>query len=112
MSLTLRRITFFVENLPAATSYYSDALGMKGTDIRNGWSAYKVSGKFEIAFHKGKGKKPRLEFITTDDLATVRKRMNNDGAKLRPIEKVSENIFRCRGKDPERNSIEIYQSYK
>jgi hypothetical protein len=62
MSLTLRRITFFVENLPAATSYYSDALKMKGTDIRNGWSAYKVAGKFEIAFHKGKGKKatPRI----------------------------------------------------
>jgi len=108
MSLTLKRITFFVENLPAATSYYSDALGMKGSDIRSGWSAYKVTGKFEIAFHKGKGKKPRLEFVTTGDLATVRERMNKDGAKLRPIEEVSENIFRCRGKDPERNSIEIY----
>gem|GEM_PF-6579744 len=29
MSLTLKRITFFVVDLPAATSYYSDALGMK-----------------------------------------------------------------------------------
>jgi len=108
MSLTLKRITFFVENLPAATSYYSDALGMKGNDIRSGWSAYKVSGQFEIAFHRGKGKKPRLEFFTTDDLATVRERMNNDGAKLRPIEKLSEHVFRCRGKDPDRNSIEIF----
>ena len=108
MSLTLRRITFFVENLPAATSYYSDALGMKGNDIRSGWSAYKVNGKFEIAFHKGKGKKPRLEFFTTEDLATVRTRLNSDGAKLRPIEKLSETVFRCRGKDPDRNSIEIF----
>jgi len=108
MSLSLKRITFFVENLPAATSYYSDALGMKGSDIRTGWSAYKASGKFEIAFHKGKGKKPRLEFFTTDDLATVRERMNKDGAKLRPIEILSESVHRCRGKDPERNSIEIF----
>jgi len=108
MKLSLKRITFFVEDLPAATSYYSDSLGMKGSDIRSGWSAYKVSGKFEIAFHKGKGKKPRMEFVTTDDLATVRDKMNSNGAKLGPIEKLSESVFRCRGKDPDRNSIEIF----
>ena len=110
MSLTLKRITFFVVDLPASTSYYSDALGMKGADIRSGWSAYKVSGKFQIAFHKGKGKKPRFEFVTNEDLATVRERMNNEGAKLGPITEVSESVFRCRGKDPEKYSIEIYQS--
>jgi len=108
MSLTLKRITFFVENLPATTSYYSDALGMKGADIRDGWSAYKVGGKFEIAFHRGKGRKPRFEYVTNDDLATVREKLNNNGAKLGPIQEMSENTFRCRGKDPEKNSIEVY----
>lgn len=110
MSLTLKRITFFVENLPASTSYFSDALGMKGADIRTGWSAYKVSGKFEIAFHKGKGRKPRFEFITSEDFSKVRERMNIEGAKLGPITEVSETVFKCRGKDPEKNTIEIYQS--
>ena len=110
MSLTLIRITFFVENLPASTSYFSDALGMKGADIRTGWSAYKVSGKFEIAFHKGKGRKPRFEFITNEDLTAVRERMNNEGAKLGPVTEVSEGVFKCRGKDPEKNTIEIFQT--
>lgn len=108
MSLTLRRITFFVENLPASTSYYSDAIGMMGADIRDGWSAYKVSGKFEIAFHRGKGRKPRFEFLTDEDLATVRERMNSSGAKLGPITEVSTDIYKCRGKDPEKNTIEIF----
>ena len=39
MSLTLKRITFFVVELPASTFYYSDALGIKGADIRAEWSA-------------------------------------------------------------------------
>jgi len=112
MSLTLRRITFFVVDLPASTSYFSDALGMKGADIRAGWSAYKVSGKFQIAFHKGKGKKPRFEFVTNEDLEKVRERLNNEGAKLGPVTEISESVFRCRGKDPEKYSIEIYQSSK
>jgi len=71
-----------------------NALGMKGTDIRDGWSANKASGKFEIAVHRGKGRKPRLQFITNEDLATVRERMNNAGAKLGPITEVSDNVFK------------------
>ena len=110
MSLTLKRITFFVNDLPASTSYFSDALGMRGSDIRNGWSAYKVSGKFEIAFHKGKGRKPRFEFVTNESLAIVREKMNKAGAKLEPVKKVSENVSKCRGKDPEKNTIEIYST--
>jgi len=111
MGVKLKRITFFVENLPASTSYFSDTLGMKGADIRNGWSAYKVSGKFEIAFHRGKGRKPRFEFTTDEDLAIVRERMNNAGAKLGPITDVSDNIRKCRGKDPEKNTIEIFAEF-
>jgi len=108
MSLTLKRITFFVEDLPASTSYYSDALGMNGVDVRSGWSAYKVSGKFEIAFHRGKGRKPRFEFITDEDLSEVRESMKNAGAKMGPVTAVSDNVFKIRGKDPEKNMIEIY----
>jgi len=108
MSITLKRITFFVEDLPAATSYYSDALGMTGADIRNGWSAYKVAGKFEIAFHRGKGRKPRLEFTTSEDLATVRDRMKLAGAKMGPVTEVSESVYKIRGKDPQNNMIEIF----
>lgn len=80
---------------------------MKGADIRTGWSSYKVSGKFEIAFHRGKGRKPRFQFVTNEDLAAVRDRMNEAGAKLGPIEKVSKGVFKCRGKDPEKNMIEV-----
>jgi len=110
MSLTLRRITFFVEDLPASTSYFSNAVGMKGADIRSGWSAYKVSGKFEIAFHRGKGRKPRFEFITDEDLSIVRARMKSEGASMGPVTEVSDNEFKIRGKDPEKNMIEIYST--
>jgi len=110
MNVTLKRITFFVENLPAETAYFSDALGLKGSDIRDGWSAYKVSGKFEIAFHIGKGRKPRVEFIAKGDLAAIRDKMNKEGAKLGPVKELSANLFKCRGKDPEKNMIEIYSS--
>jgi len=108
MSLKLRRITFFVEDLPAATTYYGDTLGMAPADVRKGWSAYKVSKSFEIAFHRGKGKYPRLQFVTTKDLGSVREKMNQNGAKLGPIKDFSDSVMRCSGKDKDRNTIEIF----
>jgi hypothetical protein len=36
--------------------------------------------------------------------------MNNEGAKLGPVTEVSEGVFKCRGKDPEKNTIEIFQT--
>lgn len=53
MKLRLRRITFFVEDLDAATHYYGTTPGLTCSH-REGWSAFDVAGGFEVAFHKGK----------------------------------------------------------
>jgi len=34
--------------------------------------------------------------------------MNNEGAKLGPIKVVSDTVSMCKGKDPEKNTIEIF----
>jgi len=56
----VHRLTFFVDDLDAATGYYRDVLGLPVADVREGWSAFAASKDTEIAFHKGKGHRPRI----------------------------------------------------
>ena len=110
MSLKLRYITFFVTDLEKETSYYSDVLNLKAVDIRSGWSEYKISKDFNIAFHKGKGKRPRLTFTTSEDIAQVRDDLNKKGARLGPLKDHGNGTMSCKGKDKEGLTIEIFNS--
>ena len=107
MNLKLRTITFFVEDMPKATDFYSNVLNLTPDDIRPGWSSYKVDRDFRIAFHRGKGRKPRLTFTTSGDLATVRESLNGEGARLGPVKDLGDGVLRCAGKDKDGNTIEI-----
>ena len=110
MSLKLRYITFFVTDLDKETNFYSDILNLKAADIRPGWSQYKVSKDFSIAFHKGKGKRPRLTFTTSGDIAQVREELIKKGARLSPLKEHGDGILSCKGKDKEGLTIEIFNS--
>ena len=108
MSLKLRYITFFVTDLDKETSFYSEVLKLKAADIRTGWSEYKVSKDFNIAFHKGKGKRPRLTFSTSGDLTKVREDLIKKGARLSPLKDHGNGTLSCKGKDKEGLTIEIF----
>ena len=108
MSLKLRYITFFVTDLDKETSFYSEVLNLKAADIRTGWSEYKVSKDFNIAFHKGKGKRPRLTFSTSGDLTKVREDLIKKGARLSPLKDHGNGTLSCKGKDKEGLTIEIF----
>ncbi len=107
MSLTLRAITFFVEDMEKATSFYSDVLRLTPADIRKGWSAYNVSKDFNIAFHKGKLRHPRLSFTTNGDISSVRDELNARGAKLGPLKEIPGGFKNCKGRDKDGLMIEI-----
>ena len=103
--LQLRRITFFVEDLDAATRYYGGTLGIDGSQ-RDGWSAFPAAGGIEVAFHRGRGRRPRLEYVTADDLDETRRVLNEAGARLGPIKEVAGRRL-CSGKDPDGNTVQI-----
>lgn len=109
MKLKLERITFFVEDVEKATRVYKDLLGMTPADIRRGWSAFRVSSNFEIAFHHGKGRKPRLGFTTSQNLAMAREQLNKGGARLGPLKKLIGKSI-CMGKDADGNIIQLSNS--
>jgi len=106
MALKLRYITFFVEDMDKATTFYSDILNLKGVDIRSGWSEYKVSKDFTIAFHKGRGRNPRLTF-STSDIETERDKLIEKGARLSPLKEHRNGGISCKGKDKDGLTIEI-----
>lgn len=110
MSLKLRYITFFVTDLDKETRFYSEVLNLKAADIRSGWSEYKVSKDFNIAFHKGKGKRPRLTFSTSGDLTKVREDLIEKGARLSTLKDHGNGTLSCKGKDKEGLTIEIFNS--
>ncbi len=110
MALKLRYITFFVTDLDKETQFYSDILNLKAADIRQGWSEYKVSKDFNIAFHKGKGKRPRLTFTSNGSLTQARAGLIKKGARLSPIKDHGNGVESCKGKDKDGLTIEIFNS--
>ena len=108
MSLDLRvhRVTFFVDNLETVTAYYRDALGLPVSEIREGWSAFLASKHTEIAFHQGKGRRPRIELLVKGDLREARAVMNARGARLGECRSVRGRTV-CLGKDRDGNSIQL-----
>ncbi len=103
--LKLVRVTLFVENLDTQTSFYGETLKLPAFDVRTGWSEY-GNGDVTIALHKGKGRKPRLEFVTEDSLEQTREELNARGARFGPIkERLGKRI--TVGKDKDGNTIQL-----
>lgn len=105
VALRLVRVTLFVDNLEAQTAFYGDALSLPPVDVRDGWSEF-GNGDVTIALHRGKGRKPRLEFVTTGSLEDARVYLKERGARIGEIkERLGKRI--AVGKDKDGNTIQI-----
>ena len=104
-TLKLVRVTLFVENLEAQTTFYGDTLKLPAVEVRAGWSEF-GDGDVTIALHKGKGRKPRLEFVTVGSLEESCTYLNSRGARLGPIKEVRGKRIMI-GKDRDGNNIQI-----
>ena len=104
-ALKLVRVTLFVEDLDAQTAFYGDSLKLPAVDVRAGWSEF-GDGDVTIALHKGKGRKPRLEFVTAGSLEESRAYLNVRGARLGPIKEIRGKRI-VTGKDRDGNNIQI-----
>lgn len=105
-NIRVQRITFFVDDLDAVTAFYRDVLGLSAADIRDGWSAFRASKETEIAFHKGKGRRPRIELVVKGDLREARAALNARGARLGECKKVRGRDV-CVGKDKDGHSVQL-----
>lgn len=104
-SLKLVRVTLFVENLETQTSFYRDKLNLPPVDVRAGWSEF-GDGEVTIALHRGKGRKPRLEFETECCLEDLRACLAERGVRLGVIKEVRAKRIVV-GKDKDGNTIQI-----
>lgn len=103
--IELRRITFFVDDFDKQTAFYKDVLGLEVVEIRRGWSEFR-SGQFLIALHKGKGRRPRLEFEALACLEESRDMLNAKGAKLGPIKELTGRRVSA-GRDKDGNTVQL-----
>jgi catechol 2,3-dioxygenase-like lactoylglutathione lyase family enzyme len=106
LDLRVHRVTFFVDDLEAVTAYYRNALGLPAAHIREGWSAFLASKHTEIAFHRGKGRRPRIELVVKGDLQEARTLLNDRGARLGECKNVRGRAV-CVGKDRDGNAIQL-----
>jgi catechol 2,3-dioxygenase-like lactoylglutathione lyase family enzyme len=105
-ALRVHRITFFVKDLEAATTYYRDALGLPVAEIREGWAAFRAAPHVEIALHRGTGRYPRIELSVRGNLEEARASLNARGARLGPSKTVRGRRV-CASKDRDGNSIQL-----
>jgi catechol-2,3-dioxygenase len=105
MSLKLKHIVLFAEDLEQQKSYYRDVLGLPVKVDRGGWVEFEVGGDCTLALHQGKGRKPRLDFEVYN-LAESRRHLLEQGADLSEVESFL-GKWVCQGKDSEGNSLRI-----
>ena len=106
LKIRIERITFFVDDLDAATKYYRDTLGLGVADVREGWSSFHASDDIEIAFHRGKGRRPPIELAVEGDLQKARTFLNERGARLGSCKTIRGREI-CVGKDRDGNSVQL-----
>ena len=104
--IRVHRITFCVDALDATTTYDRDILGLKPVDVREGWSSFHASRDVEIAFHRGKGRRPRIELLVEGDLREARALLNEQGARLGACKTLLGREI-CVGKDRDGNTIQL-----
>jgi hypothetical protein len=85
---------------------HRDTLGLDVADVREGWSSFLASVDVEIAFHRGKGRRPRIELVVDGDLREARDLLNTRGARLGSCEELRGREI-CTGKDRDGNSIQL-----
>ena len=108
MSLELRRVIIFTDNMAAMGTFYSEVLGLPAAGKAAGWRTY-AAGPVEVALHQGSSmlgrRPPKLAFFAAD-VAATREALVARGARMGRVMK-SGDLLLCDGKDPDGNPFQI-----
>jgi catechol 2,3-dioxygenase-like lactoylglutathione lyase family enzyme len=112
MTLQLRRVILFVQDVTKVGAFYRDVLGLPikiSPDDPKAWLEFEA-GSCSIALHDGGApasgrRQPKIVFYA-EDVTQVRAELMARGAKLGAVQDVGEFQF-CDGKDPEGNPYSI-----
>jgi catechol 2,3-dioxygenase-like lactoylglutathione lyase family enzyme len=112
MTLQMRRMILFVQDVTKVGAFYRDVLGLPvkiSPDDPKAWLEFEA-GSCSIALHDGGApsagrRQPKTVFFA-EDVAPVRAELIARGAKLGAVQDAGEFQF-CDGKDPEGNPYSI-----
>ncbi len=108
MTLSMRRIVLFTNDMPGMVAFYRDALGLKLRKDEKGWKEFDANGCV-IALHNGTsevGRRPPKIGFWTEDIAAARRTLIERGVRMSGIV-IGAGLTRCEGKDPDGNPFQI-----
>ncbi|MGF1628899.1 MAG: VOC family protein [Kiloniellaceae bacterium] len=108
MTLELRRVIIFTENMAAMSAFYGEILGLPQVAEEAGWRSF-AAGSVEIALHRGGSmtgrRPPKLAFFAAD-VAAERSALMAQGARMGRL--LDHNgLLLSDGKDPDGNPFQI-----
>jgi catechol 2,3-dioxygenase-like lactoylglutathione lyase family enzyme len=108
MTLAMRRIVLFTNNMQEMVAFYRDVLGLPLKTNEKGWTEFDAGG-CGIALHNGSSRigarPPKLVFFAAD-VAAARAALAARGAKLGKVMSGG-GLVRCEGKDPDGNPYSL-----
>ena len=109
MSLELRRVILFTQNLEVMTAFYRDVLGLAVTAREAGWVDF-AAGGCALALHAGTsevGKRPPKLVFYAADVAATRETLTARGLKGAGTVKSAGRFEMCDYRDPDGNRLQI-----
>jgi catechol 2,3-dioxygenase-like lactoylglutathione lyase family enzyme len=108
MSLELRRVIIFTDDIASMSAFYGTVLGLPLAGEEGGWKSF-AAGAVEIALHRGSSmtgrRPPKLAFYAAD-VPARRTELVARGAPMGRLLQRDGLIF-CDGKDPDGNPFQI-----
>ncbi len=108
MTLALKRIIIFTDDMAAMAAFYGGVLGLPQTGEEAGWQSF-AAGPVEIALHQGSsmlGRRPPKLAFYAEDVPALREALAAKGAPMGRVMK-SGALTLCDGKDPDGNPFQI-----
>ncbi len=112
MSFEMKRIIYFVNDMPKMKAFYGEVLGLAARDPDNAdeWQEFEA-GPVTIALHKafdpeGKPASYNKVCFYSSDVASVHEQLVLKGVKMRGVQTFGELKF-SDGEDPEGNTFQI-----
>jgi catechol 2,3-dioxygenase-like lactoylglutathione lyase family enzyme len=108
MTLELRRVIIFTDEMATMAAFYGGVLGLEKAGEESGWVSF-AAGAVEIALHRGGSmtgrRAPKLAFFAAD-VAATRDDLISRGARMGRLLGSGDLAF-CDGKDPDGNPFQI-----
>ena len=108
MTLELRRIIIFTDNMAAMAAFYGEVLGLAPAGEEAGWQSF-AAGPVEIALHRGSallGRRPPKLAFHAEDVAGLRAELMARGARMGRL-MGKDGLAFCDGKDPDGTPFQI-----